>query len=167
MARLKKRLTYELLKYHFNYDPETGDFTWRRPRVSWTPVGSRAGWTNNEGYRVVRVYGYGYRVARLAWLYMTGEWPEDEVDHEDQNRSNDRWDNLRPATRKQNVQNSRKRNKLGAPGVSQAEGGFTARATILGVRTYLGYFTDLADAVEAVAAARLGNCKEFACLEAK
>lgn len=165
MARVKKRLTYDLLVYHFNYNPLTGSFTWRKPRVKWISPGDKAGWENLQGYRNVKIYGYTYSVGRLAWLYMTGKWPSHEIDHENHIRCDNRWENLREATRAQNMQNARKRNKLGFPGVSESEGGFTARATVSGVRTYLGFFTDLEDAAEAVATARIADHKDFACLE--
>lgn len=167
MARVKRRLTYDMIVYHFNYCPETGDFVWRNPRVSWTPVGSRAGWVDPQGYRKVRIYGHTYSVGRLAWMLMTGFWPDGEIDHINRVPWDNRWANLRQATREQNVRNSAKRNKLGVPGVSRVDGGYVARVTIDGIRRYLGFYTRLDAAAEAVKEARTSAHREFACLEAK
>ena len=56
---------------------------------------------------------------------MTGEWPSDEVDHRDCNRSNDSWSNLRLADSSQNKCNmrTRKDNALGLKGVAKASTG--------------------------------------------
>lgn len=81
----------------------------------------------------------------LAWLYMTGEWPADEVDHEDTHRSHNWWSNLRAATSAQNAANRRTNvnNALGLKCVSRvARPGkqYRARIYIAGKRVHLGYF---------------------------
>lgn len=93
------------LRELFNYDPDTGLFT-RLKRVSQRGlVGTVAGCVNVNGYVHIKIACRGYKAHRLAWLYMTGEWPEHEVDHEDRDRTNNRWKNLRAATHKQNQEN--------------------------------------------------------------
>ena len=89
-------LTLERLKTLLHYDPETGLWTWRvnKGRVK---AGSIAG-CSTRGYWVLRVDQHNYLSHILAWFYMTGEWPEHEVDHRDLDKGNNHWDNLRPAT---------------------------------------------------------------------
>lgn len=167
MARRFVKLTYELVRHHFNYNPETGKITWRNPRVGWTPIGSVAGHLDHKGHRIVGIYGKQYRAGRLIWLYMTGKWPSGEIDHKDRVRDNDKWLNLRESSSQQNSCNRKFSNKHGLPGVSEVRGGFTARATVNGARKYLGFFPTADLAAAEVVKARISNGKEFACLEAK
>ena len=67
-------LTAERLRKLVHYDPNTGLMTWRehrRPSLVAQPIG----WVDDRGRRVVRIYGKHQKVARLAWLYVHGEWP--------------------------------------------------------------------------------------------
>lgn len=98
-------LTLDRLKSLLRYDPQEGTFTRAAPgrRVR---VGDRAGHLNRDGYRYVRVDGLRYGEHRLAWFYMTGEWPGDDIDHRDLHKSNNRFGNLRCATRSQNMHNT-------------------------------------------------------------
>jgi len=95
----------EQLQNLLNYDPDTGVFTWRDdlpvkrgPRVA----GKRAGSRNAEGYLYVEINRRKYKTSRLAFLWMTGEWPTFCVDHINRDRSDDRWCNLRDVTRSEN-----------------------------------------------------------------
>ncbi len=60
-----------------------------------------------------------YLAYRLAWLYMTGKYPVDEIDHIDKDHSNDKWSNLRVASRSENERNkgAKKSNVSGIKGV--------------------------------------------------
>lgn len=89
-----------------HYDPETGIFIWRVRRGKGL-VGSVAGQLRPSGYVEIGINGRRCTAGRLAWLYVTGEWPAAEVDHRDLDRANNRWSNLRAATRAQNAQNRR------------------------------------------------------------
>lgn len=98
-------ITQAELWQFLDYDPETGEFTNLVQRGQRSPVGGIAGYHDKDGYTIIQICGQKYRAGRLAWFYMTGEWPI-EVDHEDGVYDNDSWDNLREATRSQNVTNS-------------------------------------------------------------
>lgn len=113
-------LTQEELRRVLHYAPETGIFTWLVRLSIRIVVGKEAGARHGAGYITIGIYGNGYLAHRLAWFYMTGEWPSDDVDHRNGLRNDNRWCNLRPATRQQNMQNKRKldANTSGIKGVS-------------------------------------------------
>lgn len=91
------KLTQEVLKSLLYYDPETGIFVWLVTRQR-SPAGKEAGGYDEKGYRRICVNGTKVRAHRLAWLYMTGEWPEDQLDHINGLKDDNRFVNLREAT---------------------------------------------------------------------
>lgn len=92
----------ERLRELLEYFPETGQWRWRVTNSMRAVAGSIAGYTDHRGYVYIGVDGVVYLAHRLAHLYMTGEWPPDQIDHENTNKNTNRWDNLRPATNQQN-----------------------------------------------------------------
>jgi hypothetical protein len=132
-ARLKQHiapLTLERLKAVLHYDPGTGIFT-RIAHVGTRCdlVGKEAGGKRKDTVRIA-VDDRRYRAHRLAWFYMTGRWPDPEVDHKNRNPLDNRWENLREATSAINKHNrgAESRNKVGLLGVSPAPAGkFKAR----------------------------------------
>ncbi len=97
-------LTQTRLKKLVHYEPETGVFTHLVSRQG-CRAGDIAGCVDGAGYWVIKLDQKRYYAQRLAWLYMMGEWPENEIDHRDRNRLHNRWVNLRPATDKQQAEN--------------------------------------------------------------
>jgi hypothetical protein len=95
------------LRRYLAYDKATGVLTWKaRPSVkSRCEIGAEAGYMEKDGYRRLKFMGRLYHTHVVAWALVTGEWPEHEVDHRDVNQGNNRWDNLRLATRSQNKAN--------------------------------------------------------------
>lgn len=94
-------VTASELRALLHYNPETGDFTRLTGRYAGKVAGNKAvrgNWRVNLGKDV-------YAAHRLAWLYMTGRWPENEIDHIDGNPLNNRFCNLREATSAENKQN--------------------------------------------------------------
>jgi hypothetical protein len=113
-----KVLTQERLKSLLDYDPLTGLFAWKMLRGGRT-VNSAAGSKNGNGYVTISIDSRSYNASRLAYLWTEGYFPEHDVDHRDRVRDNDRWDNLRHATRQCNNRNCSPsiRNKSGVIGV--------------------------------------------------
>lgn len=96
-------IDHEDLLKQLDYEPATGVFRWRvnKARVS---VGTPAGRISN-GYVVIKLNQKEHQAHRLAWFYVYKRWPESQIDHKDRVRHNNRLDNLREATNKQNHEN--------------------------------------------------------------
>jgi hypothetical protein len=115
-------LDAETIRNLLHYDTDTGLFTWKVSRGGTATVGSGAGFINtgkSSGYVLIKVCCASYKAHRLAWLYMTGEWPAEQIDHINRCRSDNRWANLRTASHSQNQTNSNlyKNNTTGLKGV--------------------------------------------------
>lgn len=98
---------------------------------------------------MIHINGKRYRAHRLAWLYMTGEWPRHFIDHIDGNNKNNRFDNLRDvpqSVNRENQRNPRRGSKSGLQGVSEAPKGsikpWIAQITVRGEKIYLGTYDD-------------------------
>lgn len=137
-------LTLERLKEMLHYDPNTGVFK-RLISAGNTAVGSVAGNPNGDGYLKLNIDGNTYLCNRLAWLYMTGKWPEFQVDHHDTVKSNNRWLNLRDLPQAKNAQNRREAridSTSGLLGVQKTRTGWTSSIQVDGKRHWLGAFKD-------------------------
>ena len=155
MPKSKNDLTAEEVHDMITYDPITGLFFWKyQPNKSnlWNVkyADKKAGYVNNDGYIVITIHRRGYKSHRLAWLYMTGCWPINEIDHINMERDDNRFCNLREATRSENQKNTdqRRSNISGAKGVGfvTSRNKYQARITIHGKRKFIGYFDNLEDA---------------------
>ncbi|RVI91814.1 HNH endonuclease [Sinorhizobium meliloti] len=103
---LASGLTREDLLRLLSYDRETGDLVWRVTGHAGNPTsGARAGSLHKDGYTYIKIGRERFAAHRLIWKMVTGEWPEHFIDHADRARSNNRWGNLREATKSQNCSN--------------------------------------------------------------
>lgn len=145
------QLTQAKLKRILHYNPDTGDFTWAVDRRG-IRIGQKAGYINNVDCVVIMIDGQNYSGHRLAFFYMTGKWPEHEVDHINGKRPDNRWSNLREATRSQNEMNKGRRsdNKTGFTGVywKPTRQKFLAQIILNGKRTHLGYHDTAEEAAQ-------------------
>lgn len=146
-----RNLTVDRLRTLLAYDPSTGFFRWKVRRGGYALPGSVAGSPNSEGYVQIRVDRVLHKAHRLAWLYMTGEWPKDFIDHIDRDPSNNTWSNLRSATNAENVRNQNRRanNSSGVPGVNWNGYSWTVRVGAAMQRIYIGRFKSFSAAVAA------------------
>jgi HNH endonuclease len=115
-------------------------------------IGRPLGTLRKDGYVELKVEGRSVLLHRFAWFLVTGKWPT-ELDHRNTVRNDNRWRNLRDATRAKNRGNSNigKNNVLGIKGVRiHQKGKFEARFR----QRSLGYFdrADLAAVAYAKAA---------------
>jgi hypothetical protein len=145
-------LTAELLREIARYEPETGEFFRRidAPRGAFK-VGDRMGRTHPEGYRLIKIRGRDFKAHRLAWLYVHGEWPIDEIDHINGQRGDNRIANLRDVPKATNQQNQKaqRNTATGILGVTRKGAGFQARLRFNNERHYVGYFKTLDEACAA------------------
>lgn len=156
----------ELLRY----EPESGSFFWQRHMTGTAPIGSVAGslQVNKNGTRYIRVCidGTNLSAHRLAWFYVYGIWPKDQIDHIDGDGTNNRISNLREASRFQNAQNRRmhKSNKWGMKGITwkKARGKWQAQIEANGKAKYLGTFATKEEAALAYATAAAALHGQFA-----
>jgi hypothetical protein len=151
-------LSHEDLLDVLFYNSDTGFFTWQID-VSQVLAGDRAGFVDDRGYRRIAINKKTYFEHRLAFFYMTGAWPADQLDHINGKKGDNRWENLREATNRQNCRNRRGRsdNTSGYAGVTKVGGRFRARVQVgSGERLDLGLF----DTPEAAAAAYEAVAKE-------
>lgn len=146
-------ITPEKLAEIFNYDPTTGELRWKMRISQKSAIGKIAGSKHRDGRVIVTINYRHYKVHRIAWAIMTGKWPEKEIDHINHNPSDNRWENLREATRSQNMKNLSisKTNKSGYKGVSWHSVGKKWQAHIKanGINHYLGLFETAEEASKA------------------
>lgn len=154
------KIHLDRLKNALIYDPESGQFT-RAVGVQASAKGRVVGSKVSGGYLSVMIGGQSYLLHRLAWFYMTGSWPVDQIDHINRNPSDNRFSNLREATGSQNQQNQLKKsnNKSGFKGVAweKQAGKWRAQINVKGERRHLGFFTD----VRVAAASYMSACDEL------
>lgn len=146
-------ITPDRLREVLAYDPDTGQFHWRvRGRGKYKRPGAHAGHYDGR-YVTMRVDGRKYYAHRLAWVYVHGVWPDGDIDHINEDKSDNRISNLRPASRSQNMLNvsrASERSQSGVRGVSPRRGRW--RATISG--RHIGDFDTIEEAAAARGAAR-------------
>jgi hypothetical protein len=158
-VRRRPRVTRARLRALLHYDRETGEFRWLKRVTTSVRIGEIAGALNNQGYRRITINGRPYMAHHLAWLYVKGKWCRRMIDHQDGNPSNNRWTNLRSATRSQSSANRRlpRNNSCGFKGVWRNGSRWCATIHKDRRRHYLGIFStpQAAHAAYAKAARRL------------
>jgi HNH endonuclease len=99
----------EYLRLILKYNEETGEWNWLISPKKGVMKGAKAGTLNLQNYHQIQINGKLYYSSRLAHLYMTGKWPKDTMDHKDRTRSNNKWENLKEATMKEQAANRSKK----------------------------------------------------------
>ena len=151
---IREILTQRELKLLLRYDPETGYFFWLiKPakQIAKGAIAGRGNRKNKYGYHRVRIFSVLYRQHQLAWLYVHGVWPEEDIDHINGNGLDNRIVNLRSVSHKENGKNCKlsKNSTTGINGVSFAKNcdKYYAYIDVDGERESLGYFAEKLDAI--------------------
>lgn len=161
-------LTLELLHKILTYDSETGDFYWKhRPRDTFKTLracniwntkfaNKKAGCRAKRGYKSsddyckieITIFDRNRFAHRLAWFMYYGEWPKDQIDHINGDATDNRIENLRDVSIKENGRNRsiNANNKTGVMGVSKRNGKFRASIRVDGKSKDLGLYDTLEDA---------------------
>ena len=158
MKANEEALTAERLRELLSYDQETGEFRWSLGGKGTGGPGSVAGHVS-RGYVRICVAGHMYQAHRLAWLYVHGEWPVDQIDHINGEKIDNHIANLREATASENGGNQRKaasNNKAGLLGVSwyKQRKKFKAQIKLNGKTKHLGMFSTSEQAHQAYLVAK-------------
>lgn len=176
--------TAEFFRQILDYDPETGIFKWRQRSSEMfkdhgrgKSSGNCARWNgrfagqvirkkNADGYIQICIMGKFYMASRIAWLIMTGKWPSHEIDHVNCDPSDNRFCNLREATRSLNCANRRawRNNVSRRKGVSwhKVTGKWAARICVNGKQRHIGLFETAEAAAAAYSKAAKASFGEFA-----
>ena len=140
----------EFLRNYIHYDPESGEFAWKGENSK-----RKAGCTTKQGYIRIEIMNVGFLAHRLAWQYVTGSAPKNQIDHIDGNKSNNKFCNLREATNQENQFNVgvKSNNTSGYRGVTFHRGTGKWRAVAAKDRKYysLGLFFTPEEAAAAYA----------------
>jgi len=144
-------ISYNDLKKCLRYNKETGVFTWNVDRSNKTKEGDIAG-TLNNGYVFIGIKGVVHRAHRLAWLYEYGYLPENQIDHIDRNRSNNKITNLREVSNQCNTINAPVpvNNKTGIKGVhyDAKRDKYRSQIKVFGKYIFLGRYKSLLNAAK-------------------
>jgi len=160
------KLTHARLLELLHYNPATGLWYWLITNSIRKPAGSLAGEIRQSGYVLIGIDGHRYRAHRLAWFYMHGEWPPRQVDHENNQRADNRWHNLRLATNQQNQMNQTisRNNTSGYKGVtwSRQRQKWQAKLNLGDKQIHGGFFADKENAAMAYLALARKHFGSFA-----
>lgn len=145
-------LTREYLKLILQYNEITGDFTWLK-KGRGISYGKIAGSVDKgTGYKYIRINGKNWAAHRLAWLYIYGVWPKNQIDHINQNRLDNRVENLRDVTIRENAHNrvyyNNRDNLIGAY-FNKCKNKWESSITIDNKKHYIGSYNNKISANEA------------------
>lgn len=159
-------LTQARLIEVLRYEPETGIFYWLVSGGRRT-AGKVAGTLHHTGYIQISIDYKLYRAHRLAWLYVTGKWPEGgEIDHKNWIRADNRWCNLRASDCSQNKMNRARQadNSSGYKGVTfdKKNQKWAARIKKDRKAVHLGRYMDIIEAARAYDRSAIMLFGEFA-----
>ncbi len=157
-------ITQDYLKSQLHFNPETGIFTWINARKK-VKINTVAGCLHKKtNYYYICLDLKKYKLHRLAWFYMYGEWPS-VIDHIDGNSLNNKISNLRKCTFQQNMLNQklRKDNTTGVKGIRFCKHGkWRVLITENNIKHHVGYFDDFFEACCAAYSNRIRLHKQFA-----
>ena len=156
---MRQKPSPEEVKKFFEYDKDTGDILHKGTLYNATISSKRS----HSTYKQVYAAGVLVPATHIAFVLVTGRWPDKFIDHIDGDGENNKWSNLREAERWQNMANQRLniKNSSGYKGVHMSHGKWQARIQVQGKRMHLGYFATKEEASGAYIAAAKAYFGEF------
>lgn len=144
-------ITQKELKELLQYNENTGIFTWKISTNFKIKIGNIAGTLHKNGYIYIQIKNRLYMAHRLSWLYVYGEWPKNQIDHINGIRSDNRIENLRDVTQRENQQNYKKHRDGHLVGTTynKQRQKWLAQITINKKPVYLGRYNTQQEAHEA------------------
>jgi len=143
-------LTQNRLKELLHYEQDTGLFI-RKTTINRHKAGSISGARQNKGYIQMMIDGKNYLAHRLAWFYVYGEWPKNQIDHINRIKTDNRICNLRDVNNSTNQHNNstRRHNTSGTTGVMnlKSRNCWGAQIYVNNKRIYLGVYKTKEDAI--------------------
>ena len=167
-------LGLDVLKKLLCYEPDNGKLFWKERDISFFQSGKQSAQHNcriwnakfagreaftaiSKGYRVGALLGQNYLAHRVIWALCFGTFPDNQIDHINGDRSDNRLENLRSVSNRENCKNqgSRSDNSTGVTGVYwfKRDSRWVASICADGTQIHLGYFDKFDDAVSARKAA--------------
>lgn len=143
----------DTFREYIDYNPDTGEFIWKKRASQRAIIGRKAGCLNNQGYLAIMLKGKTMQAHRIAFALMTGKWPDYQIDHINGDRSDNRWANLREANWLINSKNRKTpiTNTSGVMGLqwNRKINKWMAKITNKGKQYHLGCFENKQDAIKA------------------
>ena len=143
-------LNFDRLNEVLYYDLSVNHFRWKI-KPNWSiKIGAIAGCLHSNGRWIIKIDGKNHFEHRLIWLYHTGVWPKKHIDHINGNPSDNRLENLREATRSQNLLNRgvQKNNKsTGHKNICPNNSGYKVECRLDRKLHYLGTFRTVEEAI--------------------
>jgi len=155
-------LAHDYIREWLDYDILSGNLIWKKRKYR-APAGSIAGAKDGKGYLVIKLNQRCYRAHRLVWFWVKGTWPTLWLDHINGNKTDNRIENLREATIKQNGWNrtKSKQNTSGYKGVTKDKKKWAAQTIRSGKHIVFGYFNTPEEAYECYCRNMAKHDKEF------
>lgn len=146
----------------FIYEPETGKLFWRVTRSNRAVAGTEAGTSDKDGYVNINTHGKVRKAHRIIWDMLHPEdtvKPDEQIDHINHVRNDNRPGNLRKVTSRGNRMNASlgERNTSSFVGVGwrSDRNCWRASITINRKQIALGCFDSFEEAVSARKAAQI------------
>ena len=134
----------------FDYNPKTGELTWKIKPSPKVKTGDQAGTLNQSGYIHIKIKRSVYKAHRLVWMWQYGKDPGSlDIDHINGNKTDNRIENLRLVTKSENGRNIKRaiNNSSGVTGVYKDQKKWRAHLRFNGKRICQGRYEDWFEAV--------------------
>ena len=137
----REEVTGDLVREWLDYEPDSGVLMWRKKKNG-AVIGRKAGRISREGYVIFIFFGMGWFAHRIIWLHVHDRLPNDQIDHINGTRDDNRLCNLREVTALENQRNTymhRAGRRLGARFVPK-KNAWLCQGWFDGENKRLGYF---------------------------